>query len=63
MDEMESRKQISIARDTDITGLKELADVIHKNGSRVIAQIGHAGSKAGPNATGCMTISASAVPI
>lgn len=53
--------QISISKDSDIEGLKQLADVIHKNGSKVIAQISHAGSSANPEITGLPNVSASAV--
>lgn len=53
--------QISIVDDSDIEGLKRITDVIHKNGSKVIAQISHAGSSARPDVIGCTPISASAV--
>ncbi len=38
--------QVSFARDEDVPGLAKLAEVIHRNGSRAIAQINHAGGKA-----------------
>lgn len=53
--------QISISDDTDIEGLKKIASVIHKNGSKVIAQISHAGSSASIDITKCESISASAI--
>lgn len=53
--------QVSISRDSDIEGLKLITDIIHKNGTKVIAQISHAGSSTKPDITGHDTISASAV--
>ena len=53
--------QLSISRDSDIEGLKKLVDVIHKNGSKVIAQMNHAGSATTEDITGCGRMSASAV--
>lgn len=53
--------QVSISRDKDVEGLAKLVSVIHENGSKVIAQINHAGSAASSNVTGMDTISASAV--
>lgn len=55
--------QISIADDRDINGLKELATLIHENGSKVIAQISHAGGKAKREITGKDIYGASASPI
>ena len=60
-DGMAGKGQISISRDTDIAGLKEIASVIHTNGSKVIAQISHAGSSAPLEVTECEPISASTV--
>ncbi len=37
--------QLSCAKDEDIEGLKRLGEAIHANGSRVVAQISHAGFK------------------
>lgn len=37
--------QVSFSRDDDVEGLARLVDVIHGNGSPVIAQINHAGGK------------------
>lgn len=53
--------QLSISRDSDIAELKKLVNLIHENGTKVIAQISHAGSSASQKATGMPTISASAV--
>ena len=53
--------QLSISRDSDIEGLKKLVDVIHKNGSKVIAQMNHAGSATTKDITGYGRMSASAV--
>ena len=41
-----SKGQLSFARDNDVPGLKRLVSVVHRNGSKVIAQINHAGGKA-----------------
>ncbi len=38
-----SANQLSVSSDTDITGLKKLAETIHNNGSSAIMQISHAG--------------------
>ena len=43
--------QLSVSRNTDIPGLTKLVETIHKNNTRVIAQINHAGSAA----TVCMS--------
>ena len=56
-----SKGQLSVSRDSDIEGLKKLAEVIHKNGSKVIAQMNHAGSATKPELSGCESMSASAV--
>jgi len=41
-----SKNQISIAEDSVIDDLRKLSDVIHKNGSKTVMQINHAGSRA-----------------
>ena len=38
--------QVSLSKDEDVEGLRRLVEVIHCNGSKVIAQINHAGGKA-----------------
>lgn len=39
-------KQLSIAEDADMEGLSSLAQLLHKNGSRAVLQISHAGAAA-----------------
>lgn len=53
--------QLSIARDEDIPGLRELAKLLHENGVKAFAQISHAGGATGQAVTGLAPISASAV--
>lgn len=53
--------QMSIARDSDVDGLKRLVDIIHQNDTRAMAQISHAGSAASIKVTGTKPLSASAV--
>lgn len=56
------KEQPSIAKDEDVAGLRHLVEVIHKNGSKVMAQINHAGGAANPQITGFpASYSASAV--
>ncbi len=38
--------QVSFAHDEDVAGLAKLAEAVHRNGSKAIAQINHAGGKA-----------------
>ncbi|EPR12111.1 NADH:flavin oxidoreductase [Ruminiclostridium papyrosolvens] len=57
-----SSNQLSIADDSVIENLKKLSDVIHKNGSRAIMQINHAGSAASAEITGNSPVGPSAVP-
>ena len=45
-DGMASVNQLSVSDDSDIEGLRALADVIHANGSKAVLQINHAGAKA-----------------
>ncbi|MBU3112217.1 NADH:flavin oxidoreductase [Clostridium lacusfryxellense] len=47
-----SDRQLSVAEDNVVEKLKELADVIHKNGSKTVMQINHAGSAASKKVTG-----------
>ncbi len=54
-----SNGQLSIASDKSIDGLRKLTDIIHKNNSKVIAQVNHAGGAAASEITGCPTFSAS----
>ena len=53
--------QLSIAREEDIPGLRRLADAIHNNGVKAVAQISHAGGAANPQDTGMEPVSASVV--
>lgn len=39
---MANPKQMSVAKDSDIKGLKQLVNIIHNNGSKAFAQINHA---------------------
>lgn len=55
------RGQASIAKNGCISGLKSLTDVIHENGSLVMAQISHAGGAAKSEITGRPVLGASAV--
>ncbi|OMG43289.1 NADH-dependent flavin oxidoreductase, partial [Paenibacillus macerans] len=43
--------QPSVAHDSDIEGLKELAQVMKKNGAKAIVQIHHGGAQALPELT------------
>lgn len=47
-----SNQQLSAADDSVIEGLKELANIIHNNGSKAVMQINHAGSAAKKEVTG-----------
>lgn len=53
--------QLSAADDRVVPGLARLVDTIHGNGTRVFAQLSHAGAFADPNAAGGETISADAL--
>ncbi len=55
------RRQISIAGDDDINGLKSVVEMVHKNGSPIMAQINHAGGAAKSEITGRPALGASAV--
>jgi len=56
-----SNGQLSISKDSDIEGLSELVSIIHKNGSKVFAQISHAGMQPRSEVTGTNAIAPSAV--
>jgi 2,4-dienoyl-CoA reductase-like NADH-dependent reductase (Old Yellow Enzyme family) len=56
-----SAGQLSIAEDSNALNLKELASVIHSNGSKAVMQINHAGSAAKTEVTGCEVVGPSAV--
>ena len=56
-------KQLSIASDDDVAGLKRLTDVIHQAGAKAFAQLNHAGSAAVTADSGLPAVSASPVPL
>lgn len=53
--------QLSISDDSDIRGLQEIVSIVHKNDTKIMAQINHAGAAAAPDVTGTEQLSASAV--
>lgn len=53
--------QMSLAEDAVIPQLKVLVDLLHESGTKVFAQINHAGGMTTPDNTGQETVSASAV--
>ena len=57
-----SNQQLSIADDSVVEDLKELANTIHNNGSKAAMQINHAGSAAAKEVTGSEPVGPSAVP-
>ncbi|MGH4050099.1 MAG: NADH:flavin oxidoreductase [Clostridium sp.] len=56
-----SDRQLCVADDSMVKGLKELAAVIHKNGSKTVMQINHAGSAANEKVTGHAPVGPSAI--
>jgi len=56
-----SERQLSAADDSLIDSLKELADTIHKNGTKTVMQINHSGSAAKYEVTGMDAVAPSAV--
>lgn len=56
-----SQGQMSLSRDSDVSGLTQLVEVIHQNGCPVMAQINHAGSAAKTEITGREVLSASPI--
>ena len=56
-----SKGQLSVADDRNNEGLKELANAIHKNGSKAVMQINHAGSATTSEVTGQEIVGPSAV--
>lgn len=58
-----SKGQLSSSRDTDISGLKKLANSIHKNGTKAVLQINHAGGIANKKITGYDSIAPSKVNV
>ncbi len=53
--------QLSIAENCNMEDLKKLAEVIHKNGSKAIMQINHAGSASNIETTGYENVGPSAI--
>jgi NADPH2 dehydrogenase len=53
--------QLSVSDDTAIPGLKKLADVIHRNGSKAALQINHVGSAALKEVTGTTPLAPSVI--
>ncbi len=56
-----SNRQMSVSDDSMIGKLSNLAEIIHKNGSKAVMQINHAGSAASRDITGCDVVGPSAV--
>lgn len=56
-----SKGQLSIAKDSDIVGLKNLVKTIHQHRSKVFAQINHAGARGKKEIIGDLPKSASSV--
>jgi len=55
-----SSSQLSVSDDAVIPGLRKIADVIHRNGSKAALQINHAGSAAQKEVTGTTPLAPSA---
>jgi len=62
LDGKASDLQLSVSDDSVIEGLKQLAEIIHRNGSKTVMQINHAGSNTTPEITGTTPVAPSAVP-
>ena len=56
-------RQLSIASDDDVDGLRKLTETIHSNGTKAFAQLNHAGSAAMPESSGMPAVAPSAVPL
>lgn len=56
-----SERQLSVSDDSLVENLKELANIIHKNGTKTVMQINHAGSAASKQVTGYEPIGPSAI--
>jgi len=54
--------QLSVSDDSVVEGLTKLAEVIHRNGSKTVMQINHAGSNTTPEVTGTNPVGPSVVP-
>lgn len=53
--------QMSLASDDAIDKVSKVVSEIHKYGTKVVAQLNHAGGSASPNVTGCAPVSASEI--
>ena len=56
-----SKGQLSISDDSDIRGLQEIVSIVHKNDTKIMAQINHAGAATTPDVSGREQLSASAI--
>lgn len=56
-----SKGQLSISKDSDVSGLEKIVSLVHKNGTKIMAQINHAGAATTYETTGLEQFSASAV--
>lgn len=56
-----SKGQLSISDDSDIRGLQEIVSIVHKNDTKIMAQINHAGAATTSDVSGREQFSASAV--
>jgi len=61
LDGKASDLQLSVSDDSVVEGLTKLAEVIHRNGSKTVMQINHAGSNTTPEITGTTPLAPSAV--
>ncbi|WP_315111779.1 NADH:flavin oxidoreductase [Clostridium intestinale] len=55
------KNQLSVSEGVDIDKLKALADIIHKNGSKAVMQINHAGIQTSEEVTGFPSVGPSSV--
>ncbi|WP_354090535.1 hypothetical protein [Clostridium gasigenes] len=56
-----SERQLSIEDDSIVEDLKKLTNIIHKNGSKAVMQINHAGSAASKYVTGYEAVGPSSI--
>lgn len=56
-----SKNQMSVADDSVVESLRKLAEVIHRNGSKAVIQINHAGSVAEKEVIGAVPVGPSSV--
>lgn len=56
-----SANQLSVADDSVVAGLKQLSDVLHRNGVKAVMQINHAGSATTEEITGTNPVGPSAI--